>query len=93
MRRIYNAHMSSLQNNPNIINNLKAILWHQGEANYGFRHIDNWTVDFNNDSHITSYKNKVKETLMALRLETMRILGQTTLSRRVLPTTVHILMG
>ena len=30
---------------------------------------------------------------MALRLETMKILGQTTLSRRVLPTTVPILMG
>ena len=93
LRRIENAHRSSLLINPTLVNNLKAILWHQGEANYGFQVIDNWTVDFNNASHITAYKNKVIETLLNLRLETMRILGQTTGPRSVLETTVPILMG
>jgi hypothetical protein len=93
LRRIRNAHQSSLLINPNLINNLKAILWHQGEANYGFQVIDNWTVDFTNQSQITAYKNKVIETLKQLRLNAMIILGQSVGARRVSPTTIPILMG
>ena len=90
IRRIYEAHMSSLLLNKTSKNKIVAMLWHQGEQNDGTTQIDMSITDYtNNTTRVDKYKNNVVELLTNLRRNAMNIILDTNRA----PTNVPICMG